>query len=71
MSLTDGALNACQASQRGCQSVGLQTGTAPAAYIQLWHGDANLLQESLEAVQRTAVVILGIAPEVGIGIQAT
>ena len=47
-----------------CQSVGLQTGTAFADYIQLWHGDANLLRESLEAVQQTAAVILGgIAPE--------
>ena len=46
-----------------CQSVGLQTGTASADYIQLWHGDAKLLQESLEVVQRTAAVILGgIAP---------
>jgi N-terminal domain of anti-restriction factor ArdC len=32
-----------------CQSVGLQTGTTSADYIQLWHGDANLLRESLEA----------------------
>jgi hypothetical protein len=49
-----------------CQSVGLQTGTASADYIQLWHGDANLLQESLEVVQRTAAAILGgIAPEEG------
>jgi hypothetical protein len=47
-----------------CQSVGLRTGTASADYIQLWHGDANLLRESLEAVQQTAAVILGgIAPE--------
>jgi hypothetical protein len=42
-----------------CQSVGLQTGTASADYIQLWHGDANVLRESLEAVQQTATVILG------------
>jgi hypothetical protein len=49
-----------------CQSVGLQTGTASADYIRLWHGDAKLLQESLEVVQRTAAVILGgIAPEEG------
>lgn len=48
-----------------CQSVGLQTGTASADYIQLWHGDAALLRESLEIVQQTAAVILGgIAPEV-------
>jgi hypothetical protein len=47
-----------------CQSVGLQNGTASRDYIQLWHGDANLLRESLEAVQQTAAVILGsIAPE--------
>jgi len=26
-----------------CQSVGLQNGTASQDYIQLWHGDANLL----------------------------
>jgi DNA transposition AAA+ family ATPase len=46
-----------------CQSVGLQTGTSSADYIQLWHGDANLLRESLEAVQQTAAAILGgIAP---------
>src|SRR5437867_12567721 len=53
-----------------CQSVGLQTGTASTDYIQLWHGDAKLLQESLEVVQRTAAVILGgitlgITPEEG------
>jgi hypothetical protein len=42
-----------------CQAVGLQTGTSSADYIQLWHGDANLLRESLEAVQQTAAVILG------------
>jgi len=47
-----------------CQSVGLQNGTSSQDYIQLWHGDANLLRESLEAVQQTAAVILGgIAPE--------
>ena len=42
-----------------CQSVGLRNGTASQDYIQLWHGDANLLRESLEAVQQTAAVILG------------
>jgi N-terminal domain of anti-restriction factor ArdC len=47
-----------------CHSVGLQNGTASQDYIQLWHGDANLLRESLEAVQQTAAVILGgIAPK--------
>jgi len=42
-----------------CQSVGLHTGSSSADYIQLWHGDASLLRESLEAVQQTAAVILG------------
>jgi hypothetical protein len=47
-----------------CQAIGLETGTASQDYIQLWHGDADLLRESLEAVQQTAAVILGgIAPE--------
>jgi hypothetical protein len=47
-----------------CQSIGLQSGSSSADYIQLWHGDANLLRESLEAVQQTAAVILGaIAPK--------
>jgi hypothetical protein len=46
-----------------CQSVGLQNGTASQDYIQLWHGDADVLRESLEAVQHIAAVILGgIAP---------
>ena len=47
-----------------CRSIGLETGSASADYIQLYHGDAKLLQESLEAVQRTAAAILGaISPE--------
>jgi len=48
-----------------CQAIGLETGTASQDYIQLYHGEASLLQESLEVVQRTAAVILGaICPEV-------
>jgi len=47
-----------------CQAVGLENGTSAQDYIRLWHGDAKLLQESLEVVQHTAAVILGgIAPE--------
>jgi hypothetical protein len=42
-----------------CQALRLQTGTAFADYIQLWHGDADLLRESLEAIKQTAAVILG------------
>jgi hypothetical protein len=46
------------------KAIGLETGTASCDYIQLYHGNAALLQESLEVVQRTAAVILGaIAPE--------
>ena len=46
-----------------CQAIGLENGTSSQDYIQLWHGDADLLRESLEAVQQTAAVILGgIAP---------
>jgi hypothetical protein len=42
-----------------CQSIGLETGSAFSDYIRLWNGDAKLLQESLEVIQRTAAVILG------------
>lgn len=48
-----------------CNAIGLETGTASSDYIQLYHGNAKLLQESLEVVQRTSAVILGaISPEV-------
>jgi antirestriction protein ArdC len=47
-----------------CQAIGLENGSSAADYIQIWNGDANLLRESLEAVQQTAAVILGgLAPE--------
>lgn len=47
-----------------CHAIDLETGTASKDYIQMWHGDAHLLRESLEAVQQTAAVILGgIAPQ--------
>jgi hypothetical protein len=45
------------------QAIG-ETSSAFSDYIALWNGDADLLRESLEAVQQTAAVILrGIAPE--------
>jgi hypothetical protein len=45
-------------------SIGLQTGSASADYIQLYHGDAELLQQSLEAVLHSAAAILrAISPE--------
>ena len=47
------------------KAIGLDTGKSSSDYIQLYHGNSALLQESLEVVQRTAAVILGaIAPEV-------
>jgi hypothetical protein len=46
------------------RAIGLETGNSSADYIQLYHGNAELLRESLEVVQRTAAIILGaIAPE--------
>jgi hypothetical protein len=40
------------------KAVGLQNGTASADYIQLYHGNAALLAESLEVIQKTSAVIL-------------
>ena len=40
------------------KAVGLVTGTASADYIQLYHGNASLLAESLEVIQQTSAVIL-------------
>src|SRR6185437_9725724 len=40
------------------KAVGLNTGLASSDYIQLYHGNAELLAESLEIVQRTASAIL-------------
>jgi hypothetical protein len=40
------------------KAVGLDAGTASADYIQLYHGNASLLAESLEVIQQTSAVIL-------------
>ena len=40
------------------KAVGLETGSASADYIQLYHGNASLLAESLEVIQQTAGIIL-------------
>ena len=40
------------------KAVGLETGTASADYINLYHGNASLLAESLEVIQQTSGVIL-------------
>jgi len=41
-----------------CNAIGLETGTASADYVNLYHGNASLLAESLEVVQKTVGVIL-------------
>ena len=40
------------------QTIGLDAGRASADYIQLYHGNAALLTESLEVIQKTAALIL-------------
>ena len=40
------------------KTVGLETGRASADYIHLYHGNAALLTESLEVIQKTSAVIL-------------
>ena len=40
------------------KTIGLDTGRASADYIHLYHGNAALLTESLEVIQRTSAVIL-------------
>ena len=38
------------------KAVGLETGTASADYINLYHGNASLLIESLEVIQQASAV---------------
>ena len=40
------------------KAVGLVNDNASASYIQLYHGNASLLAESLEVIQQTASIIL-------------
>jgi hypothetical protein len=40
------------------QTIGLDAGNASADYINLYHGNAALLTESLEVIQRTSALIL-------------
>ena len=40
------------------KAVGLETGSASADYIHLYHGNSSLLIESLEVIQKTSAVIL-------------
>jgi antirestriction protein ArdC len=53
------------------KAVGLQNGTASADYIQLYHGNAALLAESLEVIQKTSAVILAAVETTGTDPQAT
>ena len=41
------------------QGIGLEMGRASSDYIQMYAGNAALLAESLEVVQRASAVILG------------
>ena len=41
------------------KAIGLVTSNASADYIQLYHGNASLLAESLEVIQKTSGVLLG------------
>jgi hypothetical protein len=41
-----------------CSAIGLETGSSAQDYIGLYGGDAKLLSECLEYVQRTATQIL-------------
>jgi hypothetical protein len=43
-----------------CQTISLETGTASADYISLWNGDAKVLIESLDIIQRSATQILSV-----------
>ncbi len=40
------------------QTIGLDAGRASADYIHLYHGNAALLAESLEVIQKTSALIL-------------
>ena len=40
------------------QAIGLEMGNASSDYIQMYTGNATLLAESLEVIQRTSAVIL-------------
>ena len=45
------------------QAIGLEMGTASSDYIQMYNGNATLLAESLEVIQRTSAVILAAIRE--------
>jgi hypothetical protein len=53
------------------QAIGLEMGKASSDYIQMYAGNAALLAESLEVIQRTSAVILEAITEESTGKQAT
>ena len=53
------------------QAVGLDSGRASADYIHLYHGNAALLTESLEVIQRTSALILSAIETKQIGTEQT
>jgi hypothetical protein len=53
------------------QAIGLEMGNASSDYIQMYNGNATLLAESLEVIQRTSAVILAAIREEEIADTAT
>jgi hypothetical protein len=53
------------------QAIGLEMGKASSDYIQMYAGNAALLAESLEVIQRTSAVILDAITKESTGKQAT
>jgi hypothetical protein len=50
------------------KAVGLETGTASADYINLYHGNASLLIESLEVIKdASAVILAALQPPTAVG----
>ncbi len=53
------------------QTIGLDSGRASADYIHLYHGNAALLTESLEVIQRTSALILSAIETAQVEVAAT
>jgi hypothetical protein len=53
------------------QAIGLEMGKASSDYIQMYAGNAALLAESLEVIQRASAVILEAITEESTGKQTT
>ena len=53
------------------QTIGLDAGRASADYIHLYHGNAALLTESLEVIQRTSALILSAIETAQVAVEVT